>query len=96
MNARVKKENMEELLRRYWHDEIQPHIKAAVEIVENGDNMDMKTVRKLHQHLELAEAGVRRYRWELFDFYGNDEIFEEARKLLKAGNIAEARKLLGI
>ncbi len=96
MNARVKKENMEEVLRDYWENKILPHVREAVRLMEEGENMDMKNVRMVHQHIELAEAGIKRYRHELFLFHGEDKIFEKVKNLVKDKNFAEARRILGL
>ena len=96
MNSRVKKENMEEVLRSYWHNEISPHVKKAIELLDGADNLDMKVVRMLHQHIELAEAGIKRYRHVLFEFYGGDEVLKEVKKHLLKGDFAEAKRILGL
>ena len=74
--AMERTERLEGILRGYWKTEIEHFVNLSAELVKDGDNLDPYFVeKKLDLALELARAGLARYKHALRRYLdGQDEL----------------------
>lgn len=72
--AMERKERLEGILRGYWKTEIEHFVNLSADLVKEGDNLDPYFVeQKLDLALELARAGLARYKHALRRYLGGQD-----------------------